>query len=231
MPDPRTQTVGTVCVAEESKHECKRPSGWLLQTNPGAGCIWLCACAHKGSEDGGDIRAASGRERGHPQLRQLLMHLHEKRHQSRTRLWAVSRSEKPIIQPWGLGAGRSVDIQPRYSRLPGQAWLSALGPVRRWRQHPRGSPAEPSSSEDVSTHPPMLRLTSYPRMAHLIKCWAPRGTNQRNHPGTGRDVRCVRSKRSVRTYPAKRLLLWPSDLTERHPAVLCSSQRDRHGWW
>ncbi len=26
----------------------------------------------------------------------------------------------------------------RCSRLPGQAWPSALGPVRRWRQHPRG---------------------------------------------------------------------------------------------
>ncbi len=27
-----------------------------------------------------------------------------------------------------------------------------------------------------------------------MKCWAPCGTDQRNHPGTGRDVRCVRSK-------------------------------------
>ncbi len=57
-----------------------------------------------------------------------------------------------------------------------------------------------------------------------------RGTDQRNHPGTGRDVCCVRSKRSVGTYPAERLLLSPSDLPERQPAILCSSQRDHHGW-
>ncbi len=42
--------------------------------------------AIEGSEDGGDGRAASGRERGHPLLRQLLMHLREKRHRSRARL-------------------------------------------------------------------------------------------------------------------------------------------------
>ncbi len=75
----------------------------------------------------------------------------------------------------------------------------------------------------------MLRSTSYQRTVHRIKCWPPRGTSQRNHQGPGRDIRCV-SKRSVRTYPAERLLLWPSDLPERQPAVLCSSQRDRDGW-
>ncbi len=31
-------------------------------------------------------------------------------------------------------------------------------------------------------------------MAHRMKCWVPRETDQRNHPGTRRDVRCVRSK-------------------------------------
>ncbi len=53
---------------------------------------------------------------------------------------------------------------------------------------------------------------------------------QRNHPGTRWDVRCVRSKRSVGACPAERLLLSPSDLPERQPAILCSSQRDQHGW-
>ncbi len=77
----------------------------------------------------------------------------------------------------------------------------------------------------------MLRSTSYPQMAHRMKCCAPRGTDQRNHPGTGWDVRCMRSKRSVGTCPAERLLLSPSDLPERQPAILCSSQRDQHGWW
>ncbi len=44
-PDLRTQTVGTVCVGEGSKHESKHPSGRSLQTNPGAVCIWSYACA------------------------------------------------------------------------------------------------------------------------------------------------------------------------------------------
>ncbi len=92
-----------------------------------------------------------------------------------------------------------------------------------------GSPTAPSSSEDVA-HSLMLRSTSYPLMAHRMKCWAHRETDQRNHPGTGWDVRCVRSKRFVRTYPAEKLLLSPSDLPERQPVVLCSSQRDQHGW-
>ncbi len=55
--------------------------------------------AVEGSEDGGVGRAASGRKRGHPRLRQLLIHHREKRHRS-----------KPIIQPRGLGTGRSVDL-------------------------------------------------------------------------------------------------------------------------
>ncbi len=61
--------------------------------------------ALEGSEDGGGGRAVSGRERGHPRTRQLLMHLREERH------WG--RSKKPIVQPRGLGT--------RCSRLPGQA--------------------------------------------------------------------------------------------------------------
>ncbi len=72
----------------------------------------------------------------------------------------------------------------------------------------------------------MLLSTSYLQIAHRTKCWAPRGMDQRNHPGTGWDVRCVRSKR----YLAERLLLSPSDLPERQSAILCSSQRDQHGW-
>ncbi len=85
-----------------------------------------------------------------------------------------------------------------YSRLPGQAWPSALGQVLWWWQHPRG--AAPPHLHPQRTHPLMLRSTSYPRMAHRMKCWASCGTNQRNHPGIGWDIRCVRSKRSVGTY-------------------------------
>ncbi len=42
--------------------------------------------AIEGSEDGGGGRTASGRERGHPRTRQLLMHLREERHRGRARL-------------------------------------------------------------------------------------------------------------------------------------------------
>ncbi len=59
----------------------------------------------------------------------------------------------------------------RYSRLPGQAWPSALSP----HLHP----------QRMWTHPPMLRSTSCLQMALRMKCWAPRGTDQRNHLGTG----------------------------------------------
>ncbi len=99
--------------------------------------------AVEGSEDGGGRQGASGRERGHPRLCQLLMHLREERHWGRARLWAATRSEKPICWP-----------PARCSRLPGQAWPSALGLVRRLRQTPEGgSPTTPSSSEDVSPSP------------------------------------------------------------------------------
>ncbi len=57
-------------------------------------------------------------------------------------------------------------------------------------------------------------------------------------PGEQSGVRClaqgshlsVRSKRSIGACPAERLLLSPSDLPERQPLVLCSSQRTEHGW-
>ncbi len=94
----------------------------------------------------------------------------------------------------------------RCSRLPGQAWPSVLGPVRRWQQHPRGAAPPHLHPQRTWTHPPMLRSTSYLQMAHRMKCWAPCWTDQRNHLGTGRDVRCVRSKRSVGACPAERLL-------------------------
>ncbi len=100
------------------------------------------------------------------------------------------------------------------SRLPGQAWPSALGAVRRWRQHPRGAAPPHLHPQRTWTYPPMLRSTSYLQRAHRMKCWVPHGTDQRNHPGTGWDVRCVRNKRSVGMSPAERLLL---RLTLRSP--------------
>ncbi len=91
--------------------------------------------AVEGSEDGGGGRAASGCERGHPRLRQLLMHLREERHRGRARLTAP-RNQSSSCEGSGLGG---LLTSARCSRLPGQAWPSALGPVQRWRQHLRGA--------------------------------------------------------------------------------------------
>ncbi len=162
--------------------------------------------AVEGSEDGGGGRGASGRERGHPRLRQLLMHLREERHRGRAWLWAAPRSEKPIVQPRGLGTGRPVDLQPDAHGCPGkhgrQLWVRCGG----GGQHPRGAAPPHLHPQRTWAHPPMLRSTSYLQIAHRMKCWVPRGTDQRNHLGTGWDVRCMRSKRSVGACPAERLL-------------------------
>ncbi len=59
------------------------------------------------------------------------MHLREERHRGRAPLWAAPRSEKPIVQPWGLGTGRSVDLQPDAHDCPGkhgrQLWVRCGG--------------------------------------------------------------------------------------------------------
>ncbi len=44
----------------------------------------------------------------------------KKGHRSRARLWATPRSEKPIVQPRGLGTGRSVDLQHDIHGCPGK---------------------------------------------------------------------------------------------------------------
>ncbi len=149
-------------------------------------------------------------------------------HLGRARLWAAPRSEKPIIQPRGLGTGRSVDLQPDTHGCPGkhgcQLWVRCGG-----GDITQGG--QPHRTFILRGREPIPRCCD----RHPIYGWhtewnAARGTDQRNHPGTGRDFRCVRSKRSVGACPAERLLLSPSDLPERLPVVLCSSQRTEHGW-
>ncbi len=71
------------------------PSGDVRSLHLGNARVPPGSPAIEGSEVGGDGRAASGCERGHPRLCQLLMHLQDKRYWSRTRLWAAPRSEKP----------------------------------------------------------------------------------------------------------------------------------------
>ncbi len=114
------------------------------------------------------------------------------------------RSEKPIVQPRGLGTGRSVDLQPDAHGCPGkhgrQLWVWCIG-----GDNTRGG--QPHRTFILRGREPIPRCCDrHPIYRWRMKCWVPRGTDQRNHPGTGRDVRCVRSKRSVGACPAERLL-------------------------
>ncbi len=78
----------------------------------------------------GQLCASASVPRGPSFREKYSWHLREERHRGRARLWAAPRSEKLIVC-WPPA---------RCSRLPGQAWPSALGLVRRWRQHQRGQP-------------------------------------------------------------------------------------------
>ncbi len=92
--------------------------------------------AIEGSEDGGGGWAASGRERGHPRTRQLLMHLRGERHRGRARLWAALLTSSPMLtaarasMAVSSGSGAAVATTPE-----------------------GGSPTAPSSSEDVNPSP------------------------------------------------------------------------------
>ncbi len=84
----------------------------------------------EGSEDGGGGRAASGCERGHPQTRQLLMHLREERHRGRARLFCPAPRNQSSSRE-GSGLGGLVDLQPDAHGCPGkhgrQLWVRCGG--------------------------------------------------------------------------------------------------------
>ncbi len=142
--------------------------------------------AIKCSEDGGGRWAASGRKRGRPRLRQLLMHLREKK--APEQIAVVSRV--PLRETNHLAArARDWEVcwpQARYSWLPGQAWLSTGD------KHPRGAAPSNLHPQRMIAHPPMLRSTSDPPGVHWIKCWQPREADQRNHLGAEQDDRAIR---------------------------------------
>ncbi len=181
--------------------------------------------AVEGSEDGGGGRAASGRERA----------IHDFISSSCTsgkkgtgagrgcELRPAPRNQSSRRE--GLGLGGLVDLQPDAHGCPGkhghQLWVRCGG-----GDNTRGG--QPHRTFILRGCEPIPRCCDL-QTVHRMKCWAPRGTDQRNHPGTGPDVRYVRIKRSVGTYPAERLLLSPSDLPECQPVILCL-QRDQHGW-
>ncbi len=83
----------------------------------------------EGSEDGGDGRVASGHERGHPRLRQLLMHLRGKKAPEQNAV--VS----PSPDPWGSTRRRGSYCYPQISQSA-RRWFSARAreTSEGWRQ-------------------------------------------------------------------------------------------------
>ncbi len=78
--------------------------------------------AVEGSEDGGGGRGASGRERGHPRLRQVLVHLREERHWGRARLSRLTSSTLLIHSAPKQKANEWMHLSPFYTRMHGE-WL------------------------------------------------------------------------------------------------------------
>ncbi len=95
------------------------------------------------------------------------------------------KGQNAVIQPWGFRTGRSVDLQPDTHGWPGkhgrQLWVRCGG-----GDNTRAG--QPHRTFILRGREPIPRCCD----RHLIL-----GLDQWNHPGTGRDVRCVRSKRSV----------------------------------
>ncbi len=163
--------------------------------------------------DGGGGRAASGRERAIHDFNQFLMHLRKERHRGRARFSELRpRSEKPIVQAEGLGLGGLVDLQPDAHGCPGkhghQLWVRCGG-----GDNTRGG--QPHRTFILRGCEPIPRCCDL-QTVHRMKCWAPRGTDQRNHPGTGPDVRYVRIKRC----PWGRTRRRGSTVTLRSPRVV-----------
>ncbi len=101
--------------------------------------------AVEGSEDGGGGRGASGREKGHPQPRQLLMHLRKERHRGTLINQSSSRE--------GSGLGGLLTSSPMLTAARASMAVSSGSGAEVATTPEGGSPTPPSSSEDVSPSP------------------------------------------------------------------------------
>ncbi len=112
----------------------------------------LASPAIEGSEDGGDGRAASGRERG-PSTTSSPPHAPPGKNAPEQSA-VVSHGPAPRNQSYsceGLGTGRSVDLQPDTHGLPGASMAVSSRSGAAVATTPRGGSATaPSSSEDVN---------------------------------------------------------------------------------
>ncbi len=115
------------------------------------------------------------------------MHLREKKHRSRSRLWAASRSKNQSSSREGSGLGSLLTSSPIL--MAARASMAV-----NWWQHPRGAAPSNLHPQRMIAHPPMLRSTSDPPGVHWIKCWQPREADQRNHLGAEQDDRAIRGQ-------------------------------------
>ncbi len=125
--------------------------GWEARTVPPSGGVCVRSLhlgnarvppgspAVEGSEDGGDGRVASGHERGHPRLRQLLMHLREKRHR-----------RNQLSSREGSGLGGLLTSSPILMAARASMAVSSGSGTAVVTTPEGGIPTSPSSSEDVN---------------------------------------------------------------------------------
>ncbi len=106
----------------------------------------------EGSEDGGGGRAASGCERGHPQTRQLLMHLREERHRGRARLFCPAPRNQSSSRE-GSGLGGLLTSSPMLTAARASMAVSSGSGAAVATTPEGGSSTAPSSSEDVNPSP------------------------------------------------------------------------------
>ncbi len=122
---------------------------WPLSLHLGNAHVPPGSTAIKDSEDGGDRRVAPGRERGRQRLRQLLMHLREKRHRSES--LPALRNQSSSREGSGLGSlltSSPILMAARASMAVNSGSGTAVATTTEG-----GSTTEPSSSEDVSPSP------------------------------------------------------------------------------
>ncbi len=86
----------------------------------------------------------------------------------------------------GLGLGGLLTSSPTLTDARANMAISSGSGAAVATTPEEGSPTTPSSSEDISSTPDAA-INILSSDVHRMKCWVPGGTDQRNHPGTGRD--------------------------------------------
>ncbi len=119
----------------------------------------------------------------------------------------VGHGREPRPVPRNQSSSREGSGLGGVHRQTGKAWPSTLGPIQRWRQHPRGAALPNLYPQRTIAHPPMLLSTSDPLSVRRMKRWARHEMAQQYHWGAAQNSCCGRSERSAGTGPMERLSL------------------------